>query len=152
MPGSAAPLLIWIDAQLPPVLSRWIEDLEHVQAVHVSEIGLLTAEDPEIFEKARSAGAIVMTKDGDFVQLQERRGVPPQTTVRGGKVSTVKCLSGSRIGAATRGAKVPRRRRRTPNRAWRADAESIGALFSKFGTRLPAEMSRQHEALVKRLV
>jgi predicted nuclease of predicted toxin-antitoxin system len=78
MPGPAAPLLIWVDAQLPPVLSRWIEDREHVQAVHVSEIGLLTAEDPEIFEKARSAGAIVMTKDEDFVQLQERRGVPPQ--------------------------------------------------------------------------
>ena len=75
---AATRLLIWVDAQLPPVLARWIEDPEHVQAVHVSEIGLLSAEDPEIFERARSAGAIVMTKDEDFVQLQERRGVPPQ--------------------------------------------------------------------------
>lgn len=73
-----ATLLIWVDAQLPPILCRWIEDPENIQAVHVSEIGLLTAEDPEIFERARSAGAIVMTKDEDFVQLQERRGVPPQ--------------------------------------------------------------------------
>src|SRR5215471_9946227 len=71
-------LLIWVDAQLPPLLARWIEDAEDVEAIHVSEIGLLTADDPEIFEKARSAGAIVMTKDEDFVQLQERRGVPPQ--------------------------------------------------------------------------
>lgn len=78
MRGPAAPLLIWVDAQLPPVLSRWIEDPDHVRAVHVSEIGLLTAEDAEIFEKARSAGAIVMTKDEDFVQLQEGRGTPPQ--------------------------------------------------------------------------
>ena len=44
MPESVAPLLIWVDAQLPPVLSRWIEE----------------------------------TKDEDFLQLQERRGAPPQ--------------------------------------------------------------------------
>jgi predicted nuclease of predicted toxin-antitoxin system len=78
MPESAAPLLIWVGAQLPPVLSRWIEEPPNVRAVHVSEIGLLTAEDPEIFEKARSAGAVVLTKDEDFVQLQERRSAPPQ--------------------------------------------------------------------------
>src|SRR5574337_1877299 len=74
----ATRLRIWVDAQLPPVVTRWIGDPAHVEAVHVSEIGLLTAEDPEIFESARSAGAIVMTKDEDFVQIQERRGVPPQ--------------------------------------------------------------------------
>lgn len=78
MPDAPAPLLIWIDAQLPPVLSQWIEDAQTIRAVHVSQIGLLTADDPEIFEKARSAGAIVLTKDEDFVQLQERRGAPPQ--------------------------------------------------------------------------
>ncbi len=71
-------LLIWVDAQLPPVLSQWINDPETIQATHVSEIGLLTAEDPMIFEKARAAGAIVMTKDEDFVQLQEQHGAPPQ--------------------------------------------------------------------------
>jgi predicted nuclease of predicted toxin-antitoxin system len=73
-----APLLIWVDAQRPPILCRWIEDPENIRAVHVSEIGMLAAEDPEIFARARSAGAIVMTKDEDFVQLQERRGAPPQ--------------------------------------------------------------------------
>ena len=78
MPESAAQLLVWVDAQLPPALSRWIEAPPHIQVVHVSEIGLLTAEDPEIYEKARSAGAVVLTKDEDFVQLQEHRGAPPQ--------------------------------------------------------------------------
>ena len=34
---------------------------------------------------------------------------------------------------------------------WRTDAESIGEFFGKFGKRLPGEMSRQREALVKRL-
>jgi len=39
---------------------------------------LATAEDAELFEKARTAGAVVFTKDHDFVQLQERRGAPPK--------------------------------------------------------------------------
>ena len=78
MPEPAAPLLIWVDAQLPPILSRWIEEPPNIRAVHVSEIDLLTAEDSEIYEKARAAGAVMLTKDEDFVQLQERRGAPPQ--------------------------------------------------------------------------
>jgi predicted nuclease of predicted toxin-antitoxin system len=39
---------------------------------------LLSAQDPEIFEKARQAEAVVITKDSDFVQIQERRGPPPR--------------------------------------------------------------------------
>lgn len=46
MPEPPASLLIWVDAQLPPVLSRWIEEPQSIRAVHVSEIGLLTAKDP----------------------------------------------------------------------------------------------------------
>ena len=34
---------------------------------------------------------------------------------------------------------------------WRTDADSIGEFFGKFGEHLPGEMSRQREALVKRL-
>jgi GTP-dependent phosphoenolpyruvate carboxykinase len=34
---------------------------------------------------------------------------------------------------------------------WSKDADSIGEFFGKFGSRLPAEMNRQREALVKRL-
>ncbi len=34
---------------------------------------------------------------------------------------------------------------------WRTDAKSIGEFFGKFGARLPGEMNRQREALVKRL-
>ena len=69
---------VWVDAQLPPALARWLRDLGESQAVHVEDLGLLRAEDPEIFEKARQAQAIVITKDSDFVQIQERRGPPPR--------------------------------------------------------------------------
>ncbi len=34
---------------------------------------------------------------------------------------------------------------------WRTEAESIGEFFGKFGKRLPAEMTQQREALLKRL-
>ena len=34
---------------------------------------------------------------------------------------------------------------------WRTEAQGIGVFFDKFGDRLPAEMSRQREALMKRL-
>lgn len=75
-PGSSSP--VWVDAQLPPALARWLRDLDEGQAVHVEDLGLLRAEDPEIFEKARQVNAVVITKDSDFVQIQERRGPPPR--------------------------------------------------------------------------
>jgi predicted nuclease of predicted toxin-antitoxin system len=69
---------VWVDAQLPPALAGWLRDLGESQAAHVEDLGLLKAEDPEIYEKARQADAVVITKDSDFVQLQERFGPPPR--------------------------------------------------------------------------
>lgn len=42
------------------------------------DLGLREAEDPAIFARARAAGAVVITKDRDFVDLLERLGPPPQ--------------------------------------------------------------------------
>jgi predicted nuclease of predicted toxin-antitoxin system len=36
------------------------------------------ASDAEIFRAARAAGAVVITKDSDFVRLLEQHGPPPQ--------------------------------------------------------------------------
>jgi predicted nuclease of predicted toxin-antitoxin system len=72
------PLLVWVDAQIPPAAARWIDDPGLVQAIHVFDLALATAEDQELFENARAAGAVVFTKDHDFVQLQDRRGAPPK--------------------------------------------------------------------------
>jgi predicted nuclease of predicted toxin-antitoxin system len=57
---------------------RWLRDLGESQTVHVEDLALLRAEDLEIFEKARQVDAVVITKDSDFVQIQERRGAPPR--------------------------------------------------------------------------
>jgi predicted nuclease of predicted toxin-antitoxin system len=72
-----SPYAVWVDAQLPPALAKWLRDLGESGAVHIADLGLLQAEDPEIFEKARQEAAVVITKDNDFVQILERRGPPP---------------------------------------------------------------------------
>lgn len=41
-------------------------------------VQLRDAEDPVIFQAARDAGAVVLTKDADFVTLLARHGPPPQ--------------------------------------------------------------------------
>ncbi len=69
---------IWVDAQLSPAIAPWIANTFGVTAVALRDIGLRDAEDFEIFEAAKAQGAIVMTKDRDFVDLVDRYGVPPQ--------------------------------------------------------------------------
>jgi predicted nuclease of predicted toxin-antitoxin system len=54
-----------IDAQLPPALTRWIAAQGH-DAVHVGDIGLLRADDREIWEYAVRSAAVIVTKDEDF--------------------------------------------------------------------------------------
>jgi predicted nuclease of predicted toxin-antitoxin system len=68
---------IWIDAQLPPALAAWLTEWG-TPARHVEDLGLLAAADGVIFDAARRAKAIVVTKDEDFVQLLEAQGPPPQ--------------------------------------------------------------------------
>ena len=49
-----------------------------VTARPIRELGLREADDPRIFAAARVAGAVVLTKDSDFLQLLEQFGPPPQ--------------------------------------------------------------------------
>ena len=70
-------MIIWVDAQLSPALAPWLQDEFRVTAFSVRFLNLVHATDPAIFEAARVARVVVMTKDIDFVLLQERRGPPP---------------------------------------------------------------------------
>ena len=70
---------LWLDAQLPPSLAGWINQQGlGLEAVAVRALGLRDALDPEIFQAARQANALVMTKDRDFINLLEQNGPPPQ--------------------------------------------------------------------------
>lgn len=71
-------MIVWIDAQLSPALAPWMTDQFGVEAFSLKWLGLRDARDEVIFAAASVAGAVVMTKDVDFVNLVERRGSPPQ--------------------------------------------------------------------------
>lgn len=75
--GSAAQREWWIDAQLPPALALWLTEWG-TEARHVADLGMIAAADAAIFDAARRAGAVVVTKDEDFVRLLEAHGTPPQ--------------------------------------------------------------------------
>lgn len=70
---------VWIDAQLPPALARWLWAEYGVDATHVDDRGLLRARDSAIFAAARTANrmVVVLTKDDDFVKLLGQQGPPP---------------------------------------------------------------------------
>lgn len=70
--------MIWVDAQLSPSLADWISTEFQHPAKAIRSLGLRNATDAEIFEAAKQANVIVMTKDADFVELLERHGPPPQ--------------------------------------------------------------------------
>jgi predicted nuclease of predicted toxin-antitoxin system len=58
-----------IDANLPPALAQWLVSAGH-EAHHVSDLGLETMPDREIWQRARELDACIVTKDEDFVLLQ----------------------------------------------------------------------------------
>ena len=71
-------MIIWIDAQLSPALAPWLAEEFGIQAFSARHLGLVPAKDREIFEAARNANAVVLSKDADFVLWLERAGPPPQ--------------------------------------------------------------------------
>jgi predicted nuclease of predicted toxin-antitoxin system len=71
-------MILWTDAQLSPAIAQWITANFPIQAVALRELGLRDASDRQIFEAAKQAGAVVMTKDSDFAELVNRYGPPPQ--------------------------------------------------------------------------
>lgn len=58
-----------IDAQLPPALAGWLRERGH-EAEHVAEVGMLAAADAEIAGFAERGGAVLATKDEDFLALR----------------------------------------------------------------------------------
>ena len=69
--------MIWVDAHLSPALARWIADEFGHPAQALRDLGLRNAKDRPIFEAAREAKVVVLTKDSDFADLVERLGPPP---------------------------------------------------------------------------
>lgn len=71
-------MTVWLDAHRSPALAPWLAATFGVTATAVRDLGLRDALDPPIFDAARVAGAVVMTKDADFRETVGRLGPPPQ--------------------------------------------------------------------------
>ena len=71
-------MILWLDAQLSPLLATWLRWKFSLEVSSLRDLGLRDAEDLVIFQAAEATGAIVITKDADFVLLLEQFGPPPQ--------------------------------------------------------------------------
>jgi predicted nuclease of predicted toxin-antitoxin system len=71
-------MIIWLDAHISPALARWLQSTFKVEAYAVRDLNLAGSTDQAIFAAARSANAVVITKDSDFVALHYINGAPPQ--------------------------------------------------------------------------
>jgi len=81
-------VIVWVDAQLSPALAPWLSEQFGLEAVSARRLNMVKAKDPAIFQAAREAKAVVLTKDADFSLLLERFGSPPQVLwVRCGNTS-----------------------------------------------------------------
>lgn len=69
---------LWLDAQLPPQLALWLAQRFGVEATAVRDLGLRDATDRRIFDAARAASVVLVSKDIDFVNLVQVHGTPPQ--------------------------------------------------------------------------
>jgi predicted nuclease of predicted toxin-antitoxin system len=88
-----------VDAQLPPALARHLTALGH-EAEHLADIGMLTASDASIWQRALERKAVLITKDEDFVTLRalSKQGGPPIVWVRIG--NTTRAALSARFDAA----------------------------------------------------
>jgi predicted nuclease of predicted toxin-antitoxin system len=76
-----------IDAQLPPGLAIRLRERGH-GAEHINHVGIGAATDIAIWRHARDIGAVLMTKDEDFVALARREFSGPQVVwIRIGNIS-----------------------------------------------------------------
>lgn len=71
-------MTLWLDAQLPPQLASWIQQTLAINAIALRDIGLRDATDRAIFDAAKNANAVLISKDSDFVELVMRLGAPPK--------------------------------------------------------------------------
>ena len=71
-------MTFWLDEQISPVLAPWIEESFGVVCRSVVTLPVDRGNDKDIFLSARHAGAIIVSKDSDFVDLVNQLGQPPQ--------------------------------------------------------------------------
>ena len=81
-------------------LSRRLDgmlSIDYPESSHVTEVGLDTATDAEIWTYAREHGFVIVSKDSDFRQLAFLHGPPPKAIwVRLGNATTIEIFDALR--------------------------------------------------------
>ena len=70
-------MILLIDENLSPQLADFLQDI-FPGSLHLETVGLLSTEDDDIWEYARSRNLVVMTKDSDYRRLSLEHGHPPK--------------------------------------------------------------------------
>ena len=79
-----------VDAQLPPALARKIASFGYA-AEHLLDLGLLAANDSEVWDYALANEAVIITKDEDFaIRASVSKSAPAIVWVRIGKLRQCK--------------------------------------------------------------
>ena len=69
---------IWLDVHLPPGLPIWLAENFDVEAETFQQLGMRQASDLDIYRRAASEDAVIMSKDKDYAELSSVFGPPPQ--------------------------------------------------------------------------
>ncbi len=86
-------MLFLVDAQLPPALARWLTAHGH-PSEHVMDLGLARASDHRIWSHALEVGAVVISKDEDFIFMRSVATTrPPIVWIRRGNTSRQQLLA-----------------------------------------------------------
>ena len=76
-----------IDEQLPTSLARWLIEQGH-EVHHIHDLGLRSASDRAVHRAARDLGAVIVTKDSDFLTLARTVDAPQVVWLRTGNETT----------------------------------------------------------------
>lgn len=71
-------LTFWFDTHISPSVAKWMIETYKVNACILRKLGLIDADDIEIFKSARESNAIFVSKDKDIKELIEQNGPPPK--------------------------------------------------------------------------
>ena len=70
---------IWLDAQLSPIVARWLCDEFQYEAQSLRAVGLAQASDHRIVTEARTQKIdVLLSKDADIVRIVESSNPPPR--------------------------------------------------------------------------
>jgi predicted nuclease of predicted toxin-antitoxin system len=71
-------MTVWLDAHISPRLAGWITSELDCTCEAFRSLGHASTADRDVYLAARTAGAVIVSKDRDFVEWQKLLGPPPK--------------------------------------------------------------------------